>query len=112
MSDKLNIDTGAIADMVAKEAKNSYGDMWNDLREEQQALLEKITKEISTEYMAYTFGPAEEKAKHGENLASLRNGLAALEGVVAIKTYRTTVALVGRILGLVIKEAAKAAIGL
>jgi hypothetical protein len=112
MSDKLDIDTDAIAELVAKEAKTAYGGMWKDLRKEQQDLFERITKDISVEYMAYAFGPAAEKAVHGENLKSLRNALAALEGIAAIKTYRTTIHLVGRILAALIKSTAAAAIGL
>ena len=113
MSDnKLNIDMDAISGMVAKEAKDAYGDMWKKLRKEQQELFEQITKEISKEYLAYAFGPAEQKAAHEDNLKSLRNGLAALEGVAAIKTYRTTIALIGRVLAAIIKTTAAAAIGL
>jgi len=112
MSDKLNVDTSAIADMVAKETRTSYANMWSKLREEQQVLFDKLTKEIAREYMAYAFGPPEQKAAHEANLVSLRNGLAALEGVIAIRTYRTTIALVGRIMANLLKETAKAAIGL
>ena len=112
MSDKLNIDTDAISSLVVKEAQTAYGDMWRKLRADQKALFDKLTNELSREYMAYTFGPPEEKEEHEANLKSLRNGMAALEGVVAIRAYRTTIALTGRVIADLLKASIKAAIGL
>ena len=112
MSEKLNIDVDAIADAVSTEARAEYSSMWKKLKEDQRELFDKITKAISREYLAYTFGPPEDKPKREENLRSLKNGLAALEGVVSIRVYRTTVNLVGRVLGAIIKQAVKSAIGL
>lgn len=108
----LNIDTDAIAALVTEEAKTSYGDMWKKLRKDQQELFTKLTRELAKEYMAYTFGPAADKPKHEANLASLKNGMAALENVAGIRAYRTTMAMIGRIIVAIVKSTAKAAIGL
>ena len=112
MSALQSIDVGAIAELVVQESRSAYGSMWASLRKDQQGLLERLTREISKEYMAYALGPPERRQECVDNLRSLKNGLAALEAARAIRVYRTTIALVGRVLAGVLKAAAKGAVGL
>jgi protein tyrosine phosphatase (PTP) superfamily phosphohydrolase (DUF442 family) len=108
----LNIDTTALMDTVSKEVQTEYKEMFDKLRKDQQALFMDIVKGIQKEYLAATFGPVEARAVHEQNLASYRNALAALEGITAIRVYRTTINMIARITVALLKAMAKAAIGL
>jgi hypothetical protein len=108
----IKIDTDALLKTISEEAKDEYSDLWKDLKEEQKDLFLRITGELQREMVAYSFGPAEEKEKHAENLKSLRNALSAIEGVAAIKTYRRTINLVGRVIVAIARATIAAAIAL
>jgi len=111
MSDKFKIDTVVFKE-ITKEVCSEYEGMFRKLKSDQKALFLKIVESIQVEYFASMFGDMSERGEHEENLRSLRNGLAALEGVAAIRVYRTTINIAARVLVALIKAMAKMAIGL
>jgi len=109
MSD-VKIDTDKLLAIVGEAAKIEYKDMLSQLDDEQRELFMDITLQLQSEYLQYAFGPEGDKHEHKANMESLKNGLAALEGIVAIKVYRTTINIVGRVLWAILKSTAKAAL--
>lgn len=109
---KIELDIEELVSLASNSVSEEYSDTLKDLKEEQQELFIRIVKGIQREYLALTLGPKEDRPKHEENLKSLRNALHAVEGIAAIKAYRATVNIVGRVLAGIAKAAVKAAIGL
>jgi hypothetical protein len=107
---EMTVDLDSLMELVAKEARGEYGDMLKKLRDDQKKLFLDIVQNLQREYLKATLGPEEEKEGHLENLRSLRNALSAIEGIVAIRVYRTTINIIGRVIWAVLKATAKAAI--